>query len=79
MKIALSAFPTYHEKSVACAMIKELQIQDSSTVTKLSIITFMERVKQLVMEKYDFEYRDKSDLISFYWPHWTMKIPPQGS
>ena len=44
--------------SVVCAKRQTIQFEDVSTVRKRSINTWMEEFKPIVMEKYEFEYRD---------------------
>ena len=58
------AFWASDENSVACVEIKECQFTHSSADRRLSINTLMEKVKLIVMEKYEFDYPGISKLLS---------------
>ena len=62
--ITIIAFSAYHAKSVACERINDIQFEDPCADTKLSIVTLMDDVQPIVTEKFEFEYWDRSTLIS---------------
>ena len=57
-----------YQVSDICNKIKEFQLQETFTDRKLSNNTLMEEIKSVVLGKYEFEYRDLSITIYYFWP-----------
>ena len=66
-QLNFSGISAYHEIPVALPKTRDFQLDDLSTVKKLSMTTLMEEeVKPRVIEKWESEYRGRSKLSSFF-------------
>ena len=58
--------------------IEKSPIKKFSTARKFSMPTLITKIKQVVLVKYEFQYREKLKLKCFLWNFRTAKILMQG-